>query len=76
MDGKKFMLGIFRDITERKQVEDALKESKDNFIEAQEVAKLGHYVFDIKTGYWTSSDELDAIFGTAETYQYFFVNHT
>ena len=51
------------------QANEALRERDDQLIGAQKVAKLGHYVFDIKTGYWTSSAGLDDIFGTDENFK-------
>ena len=65
----KYYDGIIEDITERKLVEKALQDREDKLIEAQKVAKLGHYVFDIQTGYWTNSAELDDIFGTDDNFK-------
>ncbi len=36
--------------------------------EAQKVAKLGIYIYDIKRDQWTSSEVLDEIFGIDENY--------
>ena len=58
-----------RDITERKQTDERLKESESKLSEAQKIAQLGHYVFDIKTSMWRNSDELDDIFGIDENYK-------
>jgi len=52
----------------RKLAEEALKDSEDKLIEAQQLAKIGYYDFDIKTGYWTNSAELDDIFGINEKF--------
>ena len=57
------------DITRRRQAEESLRKSEERLIEAQQVAKLGHYVLDIKSGYWTNSAGLDDIFGTDENYK-------
>ncbi|MBF0278598.1 MAG: PAS domain S-box protein [SAR324 cluster bacterium] len=57
------------EITELKKAEQRLKSSEKKLQEAQRVAKLGHYVFHLKTNIWTSSKELDAIFGIDEKYQ-------
>jgi len=51
------------------RTEKALQEIEDRLIELQKVAKLGHYVFSIKTGYWASSAGLDDIFGIDENYK-------
>lgn len=61
--------GVDRNITERKQAEESLHESEDKLLEAQRIAQLGHYVLDIKTGLWTSSAELNNIFGIDEDYK-------
>ncbi|MHC4559896.1 MAG: PAS domain S-box protein, partial [Planctomycetota bacterium] len=57
-----------RNITERKRTEELLQHSTNLLRESQEVARLGHYVFDAMTGLWESSDILDAIFGIEEDY--------
>jgi PAS domain S-box-containing protein len=45
-----------------------LQQSTNLLRESQEVARLGHYVFDALTGSWESSDILDSIFGIAGDY--------
>jgi PAS domain S-box-containing protein len=55
--------GTVQDVTERKLAELALEASEKNLITAQKVAQLGHYVFDTTADAWTSSAELDSIFG-------------
>jgi PAS domain S-box-containing protein len=42
---------------------DALEKQSLLLNESQWVARLGHYVFDVKTGFWESSETLDDIFG-------------
>ena len=51
------------DITAKKQIEEALRESKLFLQETQQIAQLGTYTLDILTGVWTSSDILDDILG-------------
>jgi PAS domain S-box-containing protein len=53
---------------ERKQVEDALRESERVLLKSQQIAQLGSYTWDITKGYWTSSAILDDIFGIDDNY--------
>ena len=52
-----------RDITDRKRVEEELRDNERILNQAQEVSHVGHFVTDIKTGTWISSPVLDDIFG-------------
>lgn len=56
------------EILDRKQVEEHLRESKRLLSESQRVARLGSYVWSLKTGQWSSSTILDDIFGIDEKY--------
>jgi PAS domain S-box-containing protein len=51
------------DITERKQAEIALQESEHRLLRAQEVAHVGDWEFDVKTGVSVWSDEIYSIYG-------------
>jgi PAS domain S-box-containing protein len=57
------MLGISKDITERKQVEQALRQSEAELMEAQRLAKVGSWRWDPRTDRVTWSEELYRIAG-------------
>ncbi|WP_448560536.1 PAS domain-containing protein [Trichothermofontia sp.] len=57
------LLGMIMDISDRKQIEIALRQSEARLKEAQQVAHLGHWEFDVLTETITWSDELFRIFG-------------
>jgi PAS domain S-box-containing protein len=62
-------MGIVRDITERKHAEEELRQNQYFLLKSQEVAQLGSYQVDSKTGRWISSHVLDNILGIDENYQ-------
>ncbi len=62
------VLGTNRDITEQKNAERAIKESKFFFEESQRAASIGSYKTDFVHGTWESSKVLDTIFGIDENY--------
>jgi hemerythrin-like metal-binding protein/PAS domain S-box-containing protein len=49
--------------------EQRLRKSEGRLRQAQRIAKVGHYHLDIATDLWTSSAELDEIFGIEESFQ-------
>jgi diguanylate cyclase (GGDEF)-like protein/PAS domain S-box-containing protein len=57
-----------KDISERKAAEESLRESGDSLREAQRIGKLGCYVLDVPSATWTSSKEMDEIFGIGKDY--------
>ena len=59
------MVGTHTDITERKQREAALRESQLLLKEAQRIAQVGHFAWDVETGAIDWSDETYRIFGYA-----------
>ena len=59
---------VIADITDIKQVQEALIEREARLLEAQEVASLGFYVLDMRQGRWRGSSVLDQIFDIAGDY--------
>ncbi len=57
------MVGTHTDITARKEIEEALRDSEYFLRRSQEVARLGSYKLDIPSGKWVGSHVLDEIFG-------------
>jgi len=61
-------LATVQDITERKRVEEALRESEFFFRESQRAASTGSYKTDLVAGIWESSEVLDQIFGIDDSH--------
>jgi PAS domain S-box-containing protein len=61
--------GTAYDVTERKRIEDAVREREFWIRESQRVAHIGSYVLDIPSGRWTGSETLDAVFGIGKDYE-------
>lgn len=57
------VIGVGIDITQRIKMEERLKESESHLEEAQRIAHLGHWEYDIKKDQITCSRELYRIFG-------------
>jgi PAS domain S-box-containing protein len=62
------IIGNTHSIEDRKKMELRLIESEARLKKSQSVARIGHYVLDVQTGNWTSSETLDEIFGIGPDY--------
>ena len=67
-DGVVGRVWSFRDVTERASAERALRVSEEDLRDAQAIARIGSYVYDIGANAWTSSETMDDIFGIDERY--------
>jgi PAS domain S-box-containing protein len=61
--GRRIELATLRDVTVRQRVMATLQETTGRLMEAQRLAGLGSYVYDLGTGGWTSSEILDELLG-------------
>lgn len=61
------LVGIGRDITERKQTEETLQKSQANLSQAQQIAHLGSWAMNLETSDLDWSDESYRIFGLSPT---------
>ena len=60
---------IIADITERKHIDEALRESEYFLQESQRASRTGAYNFDIMHGTWSSTPVMDDIFGIGPNYE-------
>ena len=57
------MVGVSRDITEEHHLRDDIKVANQHLVNAQRIAKIGHWEWDIRTNALVWSDEIYRIFG-------------
>jgi diguanylate cyclase (GGDEF)-like protein/PAS domain S-box-containing protein len=62
------LFGIARDITAQVRAEETLRQSEEWLRDSQEIAGVGSYSHDVRSGAWSSSPVLDEIFGIDEDY--------
>ena len=65
-DGRRYMAGFFRDITERKRIEAALRESEERYKLVARGAGVGVWDWDLRTGKVFYSPRWKALFGYDE----------
>jgi PAS domain S-box-containing protein len=61
--GPRWLITLVEDVTERKQAEEALQQSRNDLDRAQEVGKIGWWRLDVRENVLTWSDENYRIFG-------------
>ncbi|MCG8412251.1 MAG: PAS domain S-box protein [Bacteroidales bacterium] len=76
LNNEPYLQAIVRDITDRKQAEQELKNYKDKLEEAQKIARIGHWDLNLINNKLDWSDEVYKIFGisqdkTKHNYDYF-----
>jgi signal transduction histidine kinase len=57
------MAALFNDVSDRKRMMEALRESEYFFKESQRAANIGSYKLNFLTGVWEASEVLDSLFG-------------
>ncbi len=74
-DGRRFIVGMAVDITDRRRTEEDLRRSREDLARAQEVGSMGNWRLDVRKNELTWSDENHRIFGiptgTPLTYEKF-----
>ena len=66
--GSEYVLTTTQDVTQRKRAEEALRASEERVRLAQEVARVGTFERDLRSGVDTWTPELDALYGVPHRY--------
>jgi PAS domain S-box-containing protein len=61
-NGKKLLIGTVMDVTGRHKMIREIEESRDLYKQAQQLARIGNWAWDLATNVWTWSDELYHIY--------------
>ncbi len=64
----RFFITTVNEITEQVNLRNLVNQSERQLKESQRIARLGTYEYDLVTGFWTSSEILDEIFGIDQRY--------
>lgn len=64
-----FFITSIQDISDRRRVEDKLKQTNYLLEESQEIARLGSYILEFGQGVWQCSKVLDQIFGIEQDFE-------
>jgi len=62
-EGKTLMFSVIHDITERRQMENSLRENDARYRKAQALGHVGNWEYNIQTGLFWGSDEAKRIYG-------------
>ncbi len=66
LDGKRYLLGAFRDVTDRIRVREIERQYSSVMQAVQRIAHLGHWVWDLPSRTFSWSEEFQEILGSAE----------
>ena len=66
LSGKEYLVGSFRDVTDRRRAEAALRQSREDLNRAQAVGNIGSWRLDVRSNELTWSDETYRIFGVPQ----------
>ncbi|MDD5327266.1 MAG: PAS domain S-box protein [Phycisphaerae bacterium] len=65
LEGKTYITGVLRDVTEHKKAEESLRTSEAQLANAMNIAKLGYWEYDVAEDMFTFNDYFYSIFRTS-----------